>query len=268
MRPLLITALLMLATSSAAAQLIVAHRGASHDAPENTLAAFKLSWEQGADAIEGDFYLTGDGKIICIHDSDTKRVSGTDWKVVEKTFDELRTLDVGSWKDKKFAGERLPSLTEVLATVPAGKRFLIEVKCGPQIVPVLKADLEKAGANPDQLAIISFNAGVIAAAKKELPKVKAYWLTSYKQDKQTQAWSPTIDTVLATLTRIQADGLSTNAHDVVDAGFVAKLREAKREFHCWTVDDPKVARRFVKLGVQSITTNRPGWLRQQLKDTP
>ncbi len=268
MRPTLIACVLMLTTSTALAQFIVAHRGASHDAPENTLAAFKLAWEQGADAAEGDFYLTRDGRIICIHDKDTKRIAGTAWNVVEKTFDELRTLDVGSWKGKTFAAERLPSLTEVLATMPAGRRFFIEIKCGPEIVPVLKADLEKTRARPEELVIISFNADVIAAAKKALPKIKAYWLTSYKQDKQTQAWSPTIDAVLGTLKRIKADGLSTNAHDIVDAAFVAKLREAKMEFHCWTVDDPKVARRFIKLGVQSITTNRPAWLREQLKDAP
>ena len=265
MRSLCFACVLMFVTAPASAQLIVAHRGASHDAPENTLAAFKLAWEQGADAIETDMHLTRDGKIILIHDKDTKRVAGKDWKVAEKTFDELRTLDVGTWKDKRFAGERMPGLAEVLAIVPADKQFFIEIKCGPEILPALKADLAASKVRPQQLVIISFSAEVIAAAKMELPKIKACWLTSFKQDKQTQHWSPAADTVMATLKRTSADGLDTNAHDIIDAGFVAKLREAKMEFHCWTVDDPMVARRFVKLGVDSITTNRPGWLREQLK---
>src|SRR5689334_354029 len=110
------------------AQLVVAHRGASHEAPENTLAAFRLAWEQGADAIEGDFYLTRDREIVCIHDDNTKRTSGEDLSVAASTLAQLRRLDVGRWKDPKWKGERIPTLTEVLATIPAGKRIFIEIK--------------------------------------------------------------------------------------------------------------------------------------------
>ena len=86
---------------------IVAHRGASYDAPENTIAAFKLAWEQGADIAEGDFRLTADGEIVCIHDQDTARVSD-DYLVVSKsTLAQLRRIEVGAWKGKKWAGEKL-----------------------------------------------------------------------------------------------------------------------------------------------------------------
>jgi glycerophosphoryl diester phosphodiesterase len=247
------------------AQLIIAHRGASHDAPENTLAAFRLAWEQGADGIETDLHLTKDGKIICIHDGDTKRIAGIEKRVVETPFDELRRLDVGSWKDKRFAGERLPTLEEVLAQVPEGKRFFIEIKCGVEILPHLKRELAATKVRPEQLVIISFNAPVIAAVKKELPGLKAHWLTGYKQDKETKTWSPTHESMLATLKKIGADGLDTNAHETITEAFVKSLREAKYEFHCWTVDDPAVAKRFIKMGVDSITTNRPAWLRERLK---
>ena len=79
--------------------VIVAHRGASFDAPENTLAAFRLAWQQGADAIEGDFYLSKDNQIVCIHDADTKRTAVVSRQVAESTLAELRELDVGrsSW---------------------------------------------------------------------------------------------------------------------------------------------------------------------------
>ena len=77
---------------------IVAHRGASLDAPENTLAAFRLAWSQGADAIEGDFRLTKDGRIACLHDDTTQRTAGLDLTVADSTLAELRELDVGSWK--------------------------------------------------------------------------------------------------------------------------------------------------------------------------
>jgi glycerophosphoryl diester phosphodiesterase len=122
--------MMVLMALTSKAQLIIAHRGASHDAPENTLASFKLAWEQKADGIEGDFYLTKDGKIVCIHDKTTKRTSGqkVELDVAASTLAELRKVDVGAWKDPKYAGEKMPTLEEVLAIVPAGKVFFIEIK--------------------------------------------------------------------------------------------------------------------------------------------
>lgn len=244
---------------------IVAHRGASHAAPENTLPSFELAWKEGADAIEGDFYLTKDGKIICTHDKTTERLTGgADNRVVaDSTFDELRQLDVGSWKGEQFKGVRMPSLDEVLATIPEGKKLLIEIKCGPEIVPALKATVKDWPA--EQLRIISFNADVIAACRRELPAIKAFWLTGYKETaKGNGQWSPTFGSVMETLHRTKASGLDSNAHETVDETLVKKLRAANLEFHVWTVDDPAVAKRFADLGVDSITTNRPQWLRQQL----
>ncbi|MFV2065815.1 MAG: glycerophosphodiester phosphodiesterase family protein, partial [Pirellulales bacterium] len=107
-----------LATTVASGQLIVGHRGASHDAPENTLAAFQLAWQRGADGVEGDFYLTSDGHIVCIHDADTERVAGEKLIVAESTLADLRQLDVGAWKGERWRGEKIPTLEEVLATVP------------------------------------------------------------------------------------------------------------------------------------------------------
>jgi hypothetical protein len=104
--------------SSASGQLIVGHRGASHDAPENTIAAYKLAIEQGADAFEGDYWLGADGHIMCLHDADTKRVGGKKLSVTKAPFDELRALDVGSWKDPKWHGEKIPTLDEVEEVFP------------------------------------------------------------------------------------------------------------------------------------------------------
>ena len=86
------------------AQLIVAHRGASHAAPENTSAAFELAWQQNADAIEADFRLSRDGQIVCIHDATTQRTAGVDRIVAQSTLAELKALDVGAWKDPQFKG--------------------------------------------------------------------------------------------------------------------------------------------------------------------
>src|SRR6187402_1705451 len=88
-------------TVVAKAQNIVAHRGASYDAPENTLAAFKLAFEQGADGVEADFYLSSDGEIVCCHDKDTQRTAGVKHVINKTPLKVLRTLDVGRWKNKK-----------------------------------------------------------------------------------------------------------------------------------------------------------------------
>src|SRR4051812_29882492 len=93
---------------------VIGHRGASHDAPENTVASFEEAWRQKADAAELDMYLTKDGKLVVIHDANTKRTTGVDKKVVEQTLDELKKLDAGKWKAEKFAGEKLPTLAEML----------------------------------------------------------------------------------------------------------------------------------------------------------
>lgn len=259
--------LLMIALPSApfAQSQIVAHRGASHDAPENTLAAFKLAWEQGADAIEGDFYLTKDRRIVCIHDGDTERVAGRKRVVAESTRAQLRKLDVGSWKGRRWAGERIPTIDEVLGTVPDGKKVFLELKSGKVIVPFLKQALDASGLKPEQIIILAFDEATVIEAKRILPSVRVCWLVGYSKDKATGAWTPPLSRVLGTLKRIGADGVDSDAREILDAAFVKDLRAANLAFHVWTVDDPSVAERFRRLGVDSITTNRPGWLREQLK---
>lgn len=245
--------------------LIVAHRGASYDAPENTLAAFRLAWEQGADGIEGDFHLTADGEIACIHDKDTERVAGVKHVVAETPLATLRQLDVGAWKNPKFAGERMPTLAEVLAIVPAGKMFFIELKVGVEIVPGVLEAIDDSGIKPEQVVVISFDADAIAAVERARMGLRTQWLTDYKQD-EDGAWRPTEETVAMNLRKSGADALGSKANPaVLDAKFLNNLAAADvGEFGVWTVDDPEVARFYIERGAWSITTNRPAWLREQL----
>ena len=266
--PLIPLAAALLLGANAQAQLIIAHRGASADAPENTLAAFELAWEKGADGIEGDFFLSKDGEIVCIHDRSTKRLTGgkVDLPVASTSLAELRKLDVGSWKDAEFAGERIPTLAEVLATVPAGKQIFIEIKCGPEIVPVLKRQLARfPQMKPEQISIICFDKKVISACRTQLPHLTANWLVSYKRDKKTGDWSPSAESVLKSIERCGAHGLGTQAQpEVIDRHFVEGLRAARCAFHCWTVNDAAVAKQFQSLGVDSITTDRPSFIREAI----
>ncbi len=255
------------ATTVAEAQFIVAHRGASYDAPENTLAAFRLAWERNADAIEGDFYLTRDQQIVCIHDRTTKRVSPDqpELTVAKSTLAELQQLDVGSWKNARFADERIPTLEEVLATVPDGKQIFVEIKCGPEILPVLGQQLAASNLKPEQITLICFSETVVTEARKTMPQYRANWLTSYRQKTETSPWAPSIDRVLKTLVRTRASGLGSHGNlKVIDAGFVAKVRRAGFGFHVWTVNDPEAARTFRSLGAESITTDRPAFIHEAL----
>jgi glycerophosphoryl diester phosphodiesterase len=265
MRSMFVIASMCVSAIPASGQLIIAHRGASHDAPENTMSAFRLAIEQGADGFEGDFYLTQDGEIICLHDKDTERVAGRKLPATKTAFDELRKLDVGSWKGPQWKGEQMPTLAEVLAAVPEGKKFYIELKSSAEVVgPVVKA-LDSSGLAPEQIVIISFHEAAVAEAKRLLPNVKAYWLTDFKEQ-EDGSLKPTVDEVIATLKRSGADAVSGKAvTEHFNKEFIDRLREAGYdEFHVWTIDDADVARFYRDLGAASITTNRPGWLRQQL----
>jgi glycerophosphoryl diester phosphodiesterase len=243
--------------------LIVAHRGASSDAPENTLRSFRLGWEQGADAIEADFHLTRDGQIVCMHDGTTGRTGNADLKIGECTLEELRKLDVGLHRGAQFAGERIPTLAEVLATVPKGGRVFLELKSGPAIAAAVRAELHRTQFLLSQLMIISFDSVVLAEAKRRLPEVKTSWLCGFHG--LQGGWSPSIDEILKVLRDCGADGLDCNAHECVNYTFVRKLREAGKGFHTWTVDLPATAKRFTELGVDSITTNCPEAIRASLQ---
>lgn len=252
-------------SSSVSAQLIIGHRGASFDAPENTIASYKLAIEQGADGFEGDYWLGAGGHILDLHDKDAKRVAGKKLMVTTAPFNQLRALDVGSWKDPKWRAERMPTLDEVLAIVPAGKKVFLELKSGPELVGPMAKVIAKSPVSPEQIVLISFHADAIAACKKEMPHVKALWLCGFEKKKDGTP-PPIVEEVAATLRRIQADGLNGQAvPEYFDAAFIKRLHELGcREFSVWTVDDPKVAQFYAQLGAWSITTNRPGWLREKL----
>src|ERR1043166_5600031 len=122
MKPLPLLVISLLFFVSLRAVEIVAHRGASYDAPENTLVSQELAWKQGADAAEFDVRATKDGQLAIMHDPTTKRTAGRDAKFADLTLAELRTLDAGSWKDAKFAGEKVPTIDEMLQHIAPGKR--------------------------------------------------------------------------------------------------------------------------------------------------
>ena len=244
--------------------LIVAHRGASHLAPENTLASFNLAWQRGADLIEGDFYLSSDGIIITHHDNTTKRTAGVDIAIHDQTLAELKRLDAGSWKDPKWAGETIPTLDEVLKTIPDQCGILIEIKTDASIIPFLVEVLAASDIRSQQTIVICFDELVIECVKERLPAIKAFWLSSFDNN-EAGIWKPTLAEIIETAKRIKADGVALKANlEVIDESFVAKIHKAGLELYIWTVNDATIAKRLSDLGVEGIITDRPGWLRTEL----
>ncbi|MBX9679024.1 MAG: glycerophosphodiester phosphodiesterase [Gemmataceae bacterium] len=258
-------AVMAMATNAQATE-IIAHRGASYEAPENTVAALKLAWKQSADASEFDCMLSKDGKIVVIHDFDTKRTAGLDRKVIDQTLAELRTLDAGKWKSADYLHEKIPTLKEMLDVVPAGKRLFIEIKCGVEIMPEFLRVLKERDLPPEKTAVISFHYNVVAAVKKARPDIKAYWIVSLRSAKGKEP--PTAEDLIAKAKAANLDGLDLSASPILDAAFAKKVRDAALGLYVWTVNDAAEARRLVGIGVDGITTDRPGWLREQLDKKP
>lgn len=239
---------------------IIAHRGASFDAPENTVAAARLAWEQGADALELDVRLTNDGQLAVIHDADTKRIAGAALTVNQATMAELKRLDVGRGKHAPYPSEEIPTLDEMLTITPAGKRVFIEIKGGLEIVSELGRCFARCAIQPEQLVIISFDLAVARAAKKNLPHIEVAWILDYDAATRSQS----VDDLIRQCRDGGLDGLDLGVGWPIDAALVNRIHQAGLKVFVWTVDDPAVARRLENAGVDGFTTNRPGWLRDQL----
>jgi glycerophosphoryl diester phosphodiesterase len=244
---------------------IVAHRGASYGGPENTLAAFRMGFEEGADAIEGDFHLTADGEVVCHHDATTARCGNRDLHIARSSLKQLRSVDVGRWKSPKFAGERMPTLAEILAIVPRRRGIYIELKTGPEIVPFLVPILNASAMPCSRLVLMSFDPLTVLACKKVLPHVRTDWLTDFRRNGTGAGSRPTPSEILRTLRFCQADGIGMAAKlDYLRPALLQTLCDAGYGWGAWTVDDPDVARTLAARGAKSITTNRPGLLIDQL----
>lgn len=242
---------------------IVAHRGASYDAPENTMAATNLAWQQKADAVETDIYLGKDGKLIVFHDRPSaKRTTGRDVPITSLTQAEARELDAGSWKNPKYKGEKIPLLEEQIRSIPRGKTLLIESKMGAVIVPELKRVLQTTGADEKKVTLISFEYDFLQESRKLLPKYRTLYLVGYKANNAKQ---PTLDHIIAQAKAANLTGLDLQHTWPLTENDMKKIKAAGLELHVWTVDDVTIAKRWIDLGVKSITTNRPAWLREQLK---
>ena len=253
-----ITFLFLLFTLNIFSQnMFIAHRGASFLAPENTVASAKLAWELGADAVEVDVWLSLDNRVMVIHDKDTKRTCNGRKNLVIKNTPSilLRDLDAGVWKDEKYKGEKIPFLEEIIQTVPENKILVVEIKSGNEIFPALKRCLEKSQ-KANRIIFIAFDWNTIVEAKKEFPDNKCYWLSSSKSEVKRK---------MPEIKKADLNGIDIE-NNIVDSEILGMAKANDLEVFTWTVDDPVEARRLTDLDVTAITTNRPGWLKEEMEE--
>ena len=244
--------------------LIIAHRGESHDAPENTLASVNLAWERGATAVEVDVHATGDNQIAVIHDSSTLRTTGQKHIVAKTPLSDLQKLDAGSWKGPQWADERIPSLPEILATVPPEGKILVEIKSGQHLLEPLRQTAQESGLRPDQIEIISFSLDTLTAAKRAMPQYKMMWvIRSYPLWRQyIRGVHP--KALLMKLGRFGITGVTIGDSRHLNRIFVHHLKAAGRPVYVWTINDPLRAAALLKYGIDGITTDRAAWLKEKL----
>jgi glycerophosphoryl diester phosphodiesterase len=240
--------------------LLIAHRGESHEAPENSLAAVRLAWVRGARAVEIDVRRSADGELVVIHDADTRRIGGPRRAVAAQTAEQLASLDAGSWKHPRWAGERVPLLGEVLASVPARGRLFIELKEGPECVPPLVKLLARSGLAPRQVLMMSFAEATVAAAAAALPHHEVALLLDARRYVPRGALASAIERAK----KLGCRALDVGVHRRLDAAKIAAVHAAGLRLYVWTVDRVSTARRLAEVGIDGITTNRCAWLAAQL----
>jgi glycerophosphoryl diester phosphodiesterase len=255
--------------------VVIAHRGASYDAPEHTLPAYHRAVEVGTDFLECDLQLTEDEVLVCVHDTTVDRTSDGAGRVDAFTLEELRRLDFGSWFNQatperarpEFAGLRIVTLEEQLTCYRAfapTMRFHLETKApaeyGGRMEPLLVDLLRRLGllstgdAQTSTIVIQSFELASLEAIKALAPTLPTAWLWQVPPPEAITGDIPdTVDIVAPYTLHVQGD-----------LTLVSRLHAAGKPVHVWTVDDPLEMDQLLALGVDGIFSNRPDVLRQRV----
>jgi glycerophosphoryl diester phosphodiesterase len=234
---------------------IVAHRGASYDAPENTLAAFQRAWAHGVEAIELDVRVTRDGEVVVIHDATTQRTGSADLDVAQSTLAQLATIDVGAWKGPQFAGEGIPTLRAVLATIPPGRSMFVEIKSPISTVPAVAAAVRAGTPTSATILLQGYDADTLAALAAALPEAAAYWTVDPPVDERG-ATLPYPQSLIDEAKRRGFPGLALGAWGM-DLGFLAAAKAADLAIGVWTLNDVTQLAEWAARDVRWIETDRP-----------
>ena len=242
--------------------IIIAHRGESYDAPENTHASINLAWKRNDDAVEIDVQLTKDKRIVLIHDKSTLRTGGKLKRISSNTYDNLSQVEIGKFKGRKWKYERIPLLDDVIDKVPKNKILFIEVKSDYRIVKHLKNLIRQKGVEPNQIKFIGFDINTLKLIKIFLPEFESYWIIEGKHYKSKSALKSSIEKCKSA----GLDGLDVQARKYLSSQVIQYVNNYGLKIYTWTVDDPVRAEQLYKDGIDGITTNRASWLKKKLNE--
>jgi glycerophosphoryl diester phosphodiesterase len=233
--------------------VIMAHRGASAVAPENTLIAYKKAIEMGADYAELDVRQTKDGAVVLMHDKTVYRTTGVKGFVWDFTLAELKKLDAGSWFGEDFKGEPIPTLQEVIRLAKGRMKLNIEVKISEKEPGIAQkvVDIVHAENFGQDCIITSFDRETVEIFKAIAPELRTGYIfeKEYSADVFEGNW----------------DALSCQ-HELVDAEFVRRAKEKGKKVYVWTLDEREEMLRLIGLGVDGIITDKPDLLKSVLAE--
>lgn len=245
--------------------VVIAHRGASGTAPENTIAAFKLGVERGADQIELDIHLSKDGEVIVIHDAEVDRTTNGTGKVADLTLTELKKLDAGSWKDTQYANEPVPTLDEALKAINGKAKVLIEFKSGDEIYSGMEqkvVDIVRQNNAEDWVVYQSFHPDVINELNRlevkspiyllivgRLPLFPVYYDDKVRFGNPFKRWKGKVK------------GINPNQRFATKR-YIKHAHKHGFEVFVWTVNEDEDIIKITERGADGIITNYPEKLTQ------
>jgi glycerophosphoryl diester phosphodiesterase len=225
---------------------VTAHRGASRDAPENTLAAVRKAIEHGADYAEIDIHLTADGVPVVLHDEDLQRLAGVPKRPSELTLAELQRIDIGSRFSPAFAGETVPTLAAVIDLARGRIRLNIELKSTErdpkrEALGATVADLIRSENFERDCFVTSLDHEAVAAARRRNPRLRT---------------GEIVAAAVGDVSQLDVDVLSIRSSLITDR-LLSRVHAAGKEVHAWTVDDPKAMGALIDQGIDGLITNDP-----------
>lgn len=239
---------------------VVAHAGASADAPQNTLAAVRLAIEQGADVIENDFQQTADGELVVVHDTSLARTTDVEqvfpdrapWNVGDFTLAEIKRLDAGSWYGPEYVGERVPTLRQ-WAVAAGDHGMMIEAKT-PELYPGIEVELArqlrtyavfKRARVAGRLVVMSFNHAWLRAFDERAPRVPVGLVfdthPTHREIWMASGWADAIVPAISLVDELTIDW--AHAHDM--------------QVFVWTIDVVRDMRRVIRWGADGVITSYP-----------
>lgn len=230
---------------------VMAHRGASTEAPENTMAAFQKAIDDMADYIELDVQLTNNGEVIVMHDSNAYRTTGVDANIVNMTYKEVKTLDAGSWFSDEYVGENVPSLKEVLELTQGKIKLNIELKPADNGTALAKNTvriIEKYNMVND-CVITSFSESALKAVKTYNQEIKVGYILS-------AAYGDFYDMKNVDFFSVNAAFLSKRTIDAI--------HNSGKQVYAWTVNNKDSIKNLTNKGVDGVITDNPVLARETI----